>query len=96
MVVHEPLKLPGRKTRSKNFETPFFQDIQNSFHGIADIGLEPHQKFFFEKISKIKATSRILSFLLFWREIHFYCNYILSIFREVEFHIDLQLVKFWW
>ena len=22
--IHEPLKLPGRKTRSKNFKTPFF------------------------------------------------------------------------
>ena len=29
----------------------FFQDIQNSFHGVADIGLEPHQKIFFENIS---------------------------------------------
>ena len=24
----------------------FFQDIQDSFHGVADMGLEPHQKIF--------------------------------------------------
>ena len=29
----------------------FFRDIQISFHGVADIGLEPHQKISFEKIS---------------------------------------------
>ena len=28
----------------------FFRDIQNSFHEVAHIGLEPHQKNFFEKI----------------------------------------------
>ena len=29
----------------------FFRDIPNSFHGVADIGLEPHQKIFFENVS---------------------------------------------
>ena len=48
MHIHEPLKLPGRKARSKNFKMLFFQDIQNYFHGVVDIGLEPHQKVFFE------------------------------------------------
>ena len=42
----ELLKLRGRMTRSKNFKTPFFQDIQDSFHEVADMGLEPHQKIF--------------------------------------------------
>ena len=74
----------------------FFRDISNSCQWVTQMGLEPHQKIFFEKISKTKATSPILSFLLFWQEIHFYCNYVPNIFREVEFHIDLQLVKFWW
>ena len=37
----------------------FFRDIQNSFHGVADIGLEPHQKFFFEKISTNMVTRGI-------------------------------------
>ena len=59
---HEPLKLPGRKTRSKNFKTPFFQDIQNSFHGVADIGLEPHQKIFFENISTNMVARGVGSF----------------------------------
>ena len=29
----------------------FLRDIQIFFHGVADVGLEPHQKIFFEKIS---------------------------------------------
>ena len=40
----------------------FFRDIQNSFHGVADIGLEPHQKFFFEKISRNMVARGIGSF----------------------------------
>ena len=40
----------------------FFRDIQNSFHGIADIGLEPHQKNFFEKISTNMVARGIGSF----------------------------------
>ena len=58
------------------------------------MGLEPHQKNFLEKISKIKAASPILIFLLFWWEIHFKCSYVPNIFKEVEFDIYLQLVKF--
>ena len=59
------------------------------------MGLEPHQNFSFEKISKNKAASSILIFLLFWWEINFQRNYILNIQGEVEIDIDLQLVKFW-
>ena len=40
----------------------FFQDIQNSFHGVADIGLEPHQKIFFENISTNMVARGIGSF----------------------------------
>ena len=43
----------GFGTRSKNFKTPFFQDIKNSFHGVTRMGLEPHQNFiqnFFHQI----------------------------------------------
>ena len=74
----------------------FFPDNLNSSQQVTQMGLEPHQNFSFEKISKNKAARPILSILLFWQEFHFQCNYILNIFREVEFHIDLQLVKFWW
>ena len=52
----------GWCTLSKNFKTPFFGDIQNSFHGVADIGLEPHQNFFFEKISTNMVARGIGSF----------------------------------
>ena len=40
----------------------FFRDIQNSFHGVADIGLEPHQKNSFEKISTNMVARGIGSF----------------------------------
>ena len=59
---HEPLKLPGWKACSKKFKTPFFLDIPNFFHGVADIGLEPHQKFFFENISTNMVARGIRSF----------------------------------
>ncbi len=49
----------------------FFGDISNSCQWVTQMGLEPDQKIFFEKISKTKATSPILSFNLFWQEIHF-------------------------
>ena len=61
-IWQEPLNLPGQKTRSKNFKTPFFRDIQISFHGVADAGLEPHQKIFFEKISTNMVARGIGSF----------------------------------
>ena len=39
----EPLNLPGRKTRLKNFKMPFFSRYSKSFFLVADMGLEPHQ-----------------------------------------------------
>ena len=62
VASHEPLKLPGRKAHSKNFKTPFFLDIPNSFHGVADIGLEPHRKIFFENVSTNMVARGIGSF----------------------------------
>ena len=29
-----------------DFKTPFFQDIKNSFFGVTQMGLKPHQNFF--------------------------------------------------
>ena len=40
----------------------FFQDIQNSFNGGADIVLEPHQKNFFENISTNMVARGVGSF----------------------------------
>ena len=40
----------------------FFQDIQNSFNGVVDIVLEPHQKNFFENISKSVGATPSRSF----------------------------------
>ena len=49
----------------------FFGDISNSCQWVTQMGLEPHQNFFLENFFKNKAASPILSFLLFWHEIHF-------------------------
>ena len=40
----------------------FFQDIQDSFHGVADMGLEPHQKIFWQNISTNVVARGVLSF----------------------------------
>ena len=40
----------------------FFRDIQNSFYEVADLGLEPHQKIFFEKLSTNMVTRGVGSF----------------------------------
>ena len=52
---------------------------------VTQMGLEPHQKFFFEKISKTKATNPILNFLLCWQEILVWCNYVLIFFEKLSF-----------
>ena len=56
---------------SKISKRHFFRDISNFCQWVTQTRLEPNQKNFFEKISKIKAASPILIFLLFWQEIHF-------------------------
>ena len=42
---HEPLALDRTVVR-KISKRHFFQDIKNSFHGVTQIGLKPHQNFF--------------------------------------------------
>ena len=46
-IIHGHLEVPGRSTRSKNFKTPFFEDICDSFNEGTHIGPEPHQLFSF-------------------------------------------------
>ena len=89
------LPLPGHITSSKNFKTPYFKVplVGNSNGSGTSL---PNFFFFWKKIPKTKAASPILSCILFWWEIHFMCNYVLNIFREVESYIDLCLAKFWW
>ena len=60
--VRQGLLEPGHITRPKNFKTPFFRDISNSFMWVTQSCLKPHQKFFFEKILKTDAASPILRF----------------------------------
>ena len=40
----------------------FFRDIQNSSYGVADIGLEPHQKKIFKNISTNMVARGVGSF----------------------------------
>ena len=42
---HEPLAL-DRRLVQKISKRHFFQDIINSFYGVTQMGLEPHQNFF--------------------------------------------------
>ena len=44
-IPQGPLALDGAVIQ-KISKRHFFQDIQNSFHGVTQMGLEPHQKFF--------------------------------------------------
>ena len=44
-LEHEPLALERRLIR-KISKHHFFQDIINSFYGVTQMGLEPHQNFF--------------------------------------------------
>ena len=46
----------------KNFKTPFFRDISNSFMWVTQSYLKPHHFFFFEKILKTVPASSILRF----------------------------------
>ena len=45
VLRHEPLALEGIVVQ-KISEHHFFQDIKNSFHGVTQICLKPHQNFF--------------------------------------------------
>ena len=61
MSNHEPLALDSRLVQ-KISKRHFFQDIQRSFNGVADIVLEPHQKNFFENISTNMVARGVGSF----------------------------------
>ena len=55
-------EVPGRSTRSKIFKTPFFRDIENSFHEGTHIGPEPLHIFSFRNISTNIVSRDIQSF----------------------------------
>ena len=48
---------------SKNFKKPFYKDIENSFHEVTHIGLEPHQIFFFKISQQVQLleTSKVVA-----------------------------------
>ena len=43
---------------SKNFKKPFYKDIENSFHEVTHIGLEPTQFFPFKISQQIQSQQR--------------------------------------
>ena len=61
MTDHGPLALDALLV-PKISKRHFFQDIQNSPHGVVDIGLKPHQKIFFENISTNMVARGVGSF----------------------------------
>ena len=61
-TIRGHLEVPGRSTRSKNFKTPFFEDICYSFNEGTHIGPEPHQLFSFWDISTNTVARDIQSF----------------------------------
>ena len=60
-TIHEPLALDRRLVR-KISKRHFFQDITNSFHGVTQLGLEPHQNFFQIFFSTNMVARGVLSF----------------------------------
>ena len=62
MLVHGHLE-GGRLGSPKNCKTPFFGDIEKSFHEVTHIGLEPHQFFLFKIYQQIQLleASKVLA-----------------------------------
>ena len=60
-LYHVPLALDGAVVR-KISKCHFFQCMKNSFHGVTQMGLEPHQIFFQNFFSTIMVARGVLSF----------------------------------
>ena len=63
MTTHGSLALDGRLVR-KISKCHFFQDIKNSFHGVTQICLKPHQNFFQIFFSTYMVARRAQSFYI--------------------------------
>ena len=63
VVVHGPLALDGAVVQ-KISKRHFFQDIKNSFHGVTQICLKPHQNFFQIFFSTYMVARRAQSFYI--------------------------------
>ena len=60
---HGSLALDGAVVR-KISKRHFFQDIENSFHGVTQIGLKPHQNFFQKFFSTNMVARGVQSFFI--------------------------------
>ena len=61
--THGSLALDGAAVR-KISKRHFFQDIKNSFHGVTQMGLKPHQNFFQNFFSTNMAARGVQSFCI--------------------------------
>ena len=52
----------GRLGSLKNFKTPILKYIENYFHEVTHLVLEPHQNFLFQNISTNTVTRDVQSF----------------------------------
>ena len=62
-LVHGPLALDGAVI-PKISKLRFLLDIKNSFHGVSQMGLEPHQNFFQIFFSTIMVARGVQSFCI--------------------------------
>ena len=62
-LSHEPLALDGTVVR-KISKCHFFQDIKNSFHGVTQIGLKPHENVFQTFFSTNTVARAVQSFCI--------------------------------
>ena len=63
MLKHGSLALDGAVVR-KISKRHFFQDIKNSFHGVTQMGIKPHQIFFQIFFSKNMVTRGAQNFCI--------------------------------
>ena len=61
--MHGSLAMDGAVVK-KISKRHFFQDIKNSFHGVTQIGLKPHQNFFQFFFSTNMAAGGVQSFCI--------------------------------
>ena len=61
-IGHRPLALDGALVQ-KILKHHFFQDMKKSFHGVTQMGLEPHQ-FFSKYFSTIMVARDVQSFCI--------------------------------
>ena len=85
-VGHGSLALDSRLVR-KISKRHFFQDIKNSFHGVTQIGLKPHQIFFQIFFSTNMVARGVQSFCILEGATDLLIEQLLKFFGQFILHI---------